>query len=337
MDASKFKVLWEYAVPARTKATAEDLLRACMMFLSFELADEVKQQLQAQCEKTMEASTAPNNKALLDVVLADASFTELVASIVAQQAANAPPKTAQRSILDQVDDDDDEGGDSSVQSESSGSGSDDDEDEEDDEGEPAPTTAPAAPAPLPPVVMKGFVKRTSPKVEWSGNWALNHQAFEQGDKAKFRFDSPEAGFTFDSENKSVVGVPTSSTMWEGSFLIKDASAQGGFTRVDEKDIAIEFTEQAKGKWTLKGRGSNANGTFTLEGELDGASRRMALLKTIRFHQDANRKKKKRRTDVPSSEDEVEEDEDEVDPTELADLERDQREQDLKSTKKQRRA
>ncbi|KAH9260836.1 hypothetical protein BASA81_001303 [Batrachochytrium salamandrivorans] len=334
MDVTKFKVLWEYAIPARTKATAEDLLRLCMMFLSSssELADEVKQQLQSQCEKTIETSTAPNNKALLDVVLADASFTTLVTSLIAQQAANAPPapKTALKSILDQVDDDDDEGGDSSVQSGSS-SGSEEEGEEEDEEAPP-----PVA-ASLPPVVMKGFIKRAAPKVEWSGNWALNHQAFEQGDKAKFRFDSPDLGFTFDSENKSVVGVPKSPTLWEGSFLIKDVSAQGGFTRVDEKDITIEFIEQAKGKWTLAGRGSNANGTFTLEGELDGASRRMALLKTITFHnQDANKKKKKRRTDVPSSEDEVEDGEDEIDPTELADLERDQREQDLKSTKKQRR-
>jgi len=167
------------------------------------------------------------------------------------------------------------------------------------------------------ILMRGFLKKKEDgQIEWSGSWAMTTEAFDTGDKAKFKYEANGNSTQFEKDGK-VQQLPSSCT-FDGSFLVKDSTASNGFVRVDEKGVSIKFEKLAgeASKWKVSGNGENIHGRFTLEGELDGATRRMAAYKTYA---------RKSKTDSSSSEssDEAEEEEDVLDPTELDDLKADQ--------------
>ena len=161
-------------------------------------------------------------------------------------------------------------------------------------------------------MMRGFLKVKDGKLEWAGNWAMSAEAFDAGDKAKFRYEMRGDGSGCEKDGK-IVTLPQTAFL-DGSFLVKDETAPNGFIRMDEKGVKCDFEKLNELKWKVTGRGANQLSEFTLDGELDGSSRRMAVYKAY--------------VNVPagnSSDSESDAEEEEIDPTELADLEADQKE------------
>lgn len=145
---------------------------------------------------------------------------------------------------------------------------------------------------------------------------MSAEAFASGDRAKFRYEMREKAENLEKEGK-IMAMPKSA-VFDGSFLVKDANAPNGHARVDESNIKLAFTPQEKpNNWKVSGGGMNSLGEFTVDGELDGESRRMAVYKAyVRGNEDSS-------SADSNSEGEIEEEE--IDPTELADLQADQRE------------
>ena len=166
------------------------------------------------------------------------------------------------------------------------------------------------------ILMRGFLKKKDEKLEWSGNWAMSTEAFDAGDKAKFRYEMRADASQVEKDGK-IIFLPAK-VLFDGSFLLKDATAANGFMRMDEKDVEFHFdpVKDAELKWKIRGNGVNAGGTFTLEGELDGPSRRMAVFKSYFKNEDDS---------SAASSSDVEDEEEEIDPTEIEDLKTDQRE------------
>jgi hypothetical protein len=162
--------------------------------------------------------------------------------------------------------------------------------------------------------MRGFLKVKEGKLEWTGNWAMSTEAFDLGDKAKFRYEMRGASNDFEKDNR-ISSMPQTA-LFDGSFLVKAAEAPNGYNRIDEKAIRMDFTPSGvPSQWKITGTGVNQIAEFVLEGELDGTSRRMALYKT--YVHDAN-------GSSDGSDSEMDDDEAELDPDELADLQADQR-------------
>jgi len=165
--------------------------------------------------------------------------------------------------------------------------------------------------------MRGFLKKKDNKVEWSGNWAMSTEAFDSGDKAKFRYEMRGDTAAVEEKDGKMASIPKSA-LFDGSFLVKDQNAESGFVRIDEKAVTFDFVPvPGEQKWKVTGKGSNVNGEFTMEGELDGASRRFALFKT--YYRNAGG------SDSEDSASDLEAEEEDIDPDELEDLKADQRE------------
>lgn len=187
------------------------------------------------------------------------------------------------------------------------------EEDEDEEGEAADDDA--KPELGLTVIMRGFVKaKDATSCEWSGSWAMSAEEFDKGDKSKFKYDI-QGIVVVDNVVKSVQPKGVMS----GVFLVKDEKEQSGFLRIDEASVDVEFTPgEQPNSWKIKGKGTNINGEFLMEGDLDGAARKMALMKSYI-------KQKRSKNDGASSDgsdsDDDEDDDEEVedDPTELADL------------------
>jgi hypothetical protein len=166
------------------------------------------------------------------------------------------------------------------------------------------------------LLMRGFLKKKDGSLEWSGNWALTTEAFDAGDKAKFRYEMKGDSSEVEKDGKIVL-MPTTA-LFDGSFLVKEPSAPNGFIRMDEHSVKFQFSliSNVDLKWKVEGKGQNASGEFVLEGELDGSTRRMAVFKTYMY--------KPTEDDSSESSSSNEDDEEEIiDPTELDDLKADQ--------------
>lgn len=172
------------------------------------------------------------------------------------------------------------------------------------------------------ILMRGFLKRKPQgKLEWNGNWAMTAEAFDGGDKSKFKYtvDQDDANIEKDGQ---IVFLPEEGLSFSGSFLVKDAAAPNGFLRMDEAKVKMSFEKAGDLKWVVSGFGENANGEFKLRGEIDGSTRRMAVYKTYLVVV----QKGDGSSEASSDDDgELDAEEEAMDPDEIADLYAEQKE------------
>mmetsp|Transcript_11726 Transcript_11726/g.15219 ORF Transcript_11726/g.15219 Transcript_11726/m.15219 type:complete len:190 (+) Transcript_11726:161-730(+) len=120
-------------------------------------------------------------------------------------------------------------------------------------------------------ILRGLFKISEGRLVWSGKWAMSSQKFKEGEKSKFKFI-----FTGDFGGDK---VEAKDGVYKGYFLLKDASADGGYTKVPEKKVKLKFVKIDDAEmFEVEGTGSNKFGEFKLQGKYDPKSNKMALEK-----------------------------------------------------------
>jgi len=293
VDKARLSTFFDYAHERKSACTPQSLKQVFEMCLPPGSALPENAASLVACFLEAHAATPPSK--IKELLLDDGcELTAAMLSAAPPAAAAAAP--GGKSILDDLGDDED---------------SDDEEDANPDE--------PVAPV---KALLRGFLKAADGKLVWSGNWADSADKFETGQKYKFRLQYAGKDDVKECMQGEALAKPLSGA-YVGSFLVPQEPSEtvpDGLAKVDEVNVRITFAAAGtQGKWTFSGAGQNAFGSWTLEGELDGASRRMAGVKTYvprpagEYSSDDD--------DDDDDDDDAAEEDDELDPTELDDLKR----------------
>jgi len=107
---------------------------------------------------------------------------------------------------------------------------------------------------------------------WSGKWAFSVEGFAEGNASKFHLvaGAPAGG-----------AVPPSEAEFEGFFVLQKETEEGPRkVKIKEAEVKVSFTSLEDGNaYRMHGAGVNKFGRFTLEGRLDGKSKKASCTKT----------------------------------------------------------
>jgi hypothetical protein len=136
--------------------------------------------------------------------------------------------------------------------------SDDDEDLEDDDGEEAPF-----------VLLHGDLLAKDGVLLWKGRWKL------AGDTESMEF---QLSCPLPSEGNGT--HPPSGLQWEGFFVMKSDKEEGGKSKIEEKEVTLQFTPggDADSNYTVSGTGCNDLGRFTINGTYKPSDRHLVCEK-----------------------------------------------------------
>mmetsp|Transcript_17703 Transcript_17703/g.21475 ORF Transcript_17703/g.21475 Transcript_17703/m.21475 type:complete len:209 (-) Transcript_17703:262-888(-) len=159
-------------------------------------------------------------------------------------------------------------------------------------------------------ILRGLFKISEGRLVWSGKWAMSSQKFKEGEKSKFKFI-----FTGDFGGDK---VEAKDGVYKGYFLLKDASADGGYTKVPEKKVKLKFVKIDDAEmFEVEGTGSNKFGEFKLQGKYDPKSNKMALEKEYKQAEDDEDEDGEFNADVYDEEEDeqIDDDGDDIDKSE----------------------
>uniref|UniRef100_A0A7S3LK04 Uncharacterized protein n=1 Tax=Aplanochytrium stocchinoi TaxID=215587 RepID=A0A7S3LK04_9STRA len=122
-------------------------------------------------------------------------------------------------------------------------------------------------------LLRGILKVSEGKLVWSGKWAMSASKFKEGEKSKFKYVYTETGEEINDDK-----IEPKDGIYRGYFVVKDATAESGMRKIEEKKVKLRFFKHEGAMHKVKGTGTNKFGEFVLEGKYDPASHKMALEK-----------------------------------------------------------